>query len=191
MSDIIQNLCQCRVDCISLFIAFLTLIATIWIPHKIKWEQLYQQLLSEYRSHDFGVAIMEIGMFFHDDCNNDVSNIPEKYAERFRHDFYEDKKNTAKEHNLHYQRRLLTQFYYQLDLCAKSFSIGKKRIQRDFSSKESDLLKIVFYMNETSGSPEIFIDIKTYDRIGNVKKGINTYIKHIYSILKQSPNYVR
>ena len=179
------------IDVFTLIIAILTFIATITIPHRIKWEQFYQQLLSDYRSHDFGVAIMEIGLFFHDNCSNDVSNIPKEYAARFNHDFYTDKENVSKEHNLHYQRRLLTQFYYQLDLCAKPFRIGKKRIQRDFTSRESDLLKILFYMNEASQQSDVFIDITTPDRIGPCKKGMNSYIKDMYSILKESPKYVR
>lgn len=167
------------------------IVVAFWIPHKIKWEQLYQQLLSEYRGHDFGVAIMEIGMFFHKDCGNDVSQIQERYTARFMHDFYEDKEHVSKEHNLHYQRRLLTQFYYQLALCAKSFSIGKKRVQRDFTSKEADLLKILFYMNDAALSSDVFIEIKTSDRSGFSKKGMNSYIKHVYMILKESPAYVR
>ncbi len=177
-------------DFITIFLSIFTLIATIWIPHKIKWEQLYQQLLSEYRSHEFGVAIMEIGKFFHNECGNDVENIPGKYAERFSKEV-SNEFDKETEHVLHYQRRLLTQFYYQLDLCAKSIFIGKRRVQRDFSSKESDLLKIVFYMNEACLNSDVFIDIRTSDRIGSAKKGMNSYINHVYSILKESPAYVR
>lgn len=196
MFEFIKDLCHWKntlssTDCITIFIAVVTLIVAIRIPHRIKWEQFYQQLLSDYRSHDFGVAIMEIGMFFNKQCSNDISKIPEEYAARFHHDFGSGKEKTLKEHNLHYQRRLLTQFYYQLDLCANSSYIGKKRIQRDFTSKESDLLKILFYMNKASQQPGVFIDITTSDRVGPCKKGMNSYIKDMYSILKESPNYVR
>lgn len=179
------------IDILSFAVAIAALYFAIRIPHRIKWEQFYQQLLSDYRSHDFGVAIMEIGMFFNKQCSNDISKIPEEYAARFHHDFGSGKEKTPKEHNLHYQRRLLTQFYYQLDLCANSSYIGKKRIQRDFTSKESDLLKILFYMNEASQQPGVFIDITTADRVGPCKKGMNSYIKDMYSILKKSPGYVR
>ncbi len=179
------------VDVLTLIVAVVTLFFAIRIPRKIQWEQFYQQLLSDYRSHDFGVAIMEIGMFFNKKCSNDVSRIQKEYVARYNQDFCVNKKDTSKEHILHYQRRLLTQFYYQLDLCARSSYIGKKRIQRDFTSKESDLLKILFYMNEAALSQNVFIDIKTPDRIGRAKKGMSYYIKDIYSILKESPDYVR
>ncbi len=196
MYEFIQDLCNWKntlspIDCIMFLIAVVTLIVAIRIPHRIQWEQFYQQLLSDYRSHDFGVAIMEIGMFFNKKCSNDVSRIQKEYAARYNQDFCVNKKDTSKEHILHYQRRLLTQFYYQLDLCARSSYIGKKRIQRDFTSKESDLLKILFYMNEAALSQNVFIDIKTPDRIGPAKKGMNYYIKDMYSILKESPDYVR
>ncbi len=165
----------------------------VWIPKKISWEQLYSSLLIDYYSCDFGAAIMGVLRFFNKDCNNDIEKIEDKYCVQVKELF---KKNSSvcdisNDQNLYYQRRLLTQFYYQLDLCARSRFIGKKRIQRDFSSKEANLLKVLFYMNNATLSPEIFMDISTDDRIPKNPKGINSYIKHIYSVLKDTPDYIR
>lgn len=173
--------------------AFFACILAWWIPYKIKWEQLYQQLISEYRGYSFGVAIMEIGLFFRNECLNNVDNIQKNYLNHFKNDFDKEKcsPQQSSENILHYQRRLLTQFYYQLDLCAKSIFIGKRRVQRDFSSKESDLLKILFYMNEAALSSKVFVDITCSDGIPLTKKDINSYIRHIYCVLKESPNYIR
>lgn len=169
-------------------------VLAIWIPKKISWEQLYSSLLIDYYSYDFGAAIMGVVQFFNKICKNDIENIKEEYIKQIKILFPNDlseKSKISNEQNLHYQRRLLTQFYYQLDLCARSHFIGSKRIQKDFSSKEANLLKVLFYMNEASTSPEIFMDISTDDRLPKKTKGINSYIKHIYWILKSSPDYIR
>ncbi len=175
-------------------VAIVACILAIWIPKKISWEQLYSNLLIDYYSYDFGAAIMGIVYFFNKDCNNDIDRIQTEYVKKIKELFKNNtvvNKDVPNDQNLYYQRRLLTQFYYQLDLCARSHFIGKKRIQRDFSSKEANLLKILFYMNKATESPEIFMDISTDDRLPKNPKGINSYIKHIYSVLKDTPNYIR
>ncbi|MBR7064292.1 MAG: hypothetical protein IKI31_04015, partial [Treponema sp.] len=140
--------------------------------------------------------VMGIVLFFHDDCEKEIDNISQRYGEIFQIQFSKDKKtgnyfSVPNDNSLHLQRRLLVQFYVQLDLCARSFFIGKKRVQKDFTSKEANLLKILYYMNEAANKEPIFMDISTSERIENGKRGINSYISHIYSILKNSPEYVR
>ena len=169
-------------------------ILAIWIPKKISWEQLYSNLLIDYYSYDFGAAIMGVVLFFNRNCENDIEKVRGEYIKQVKELFSDgcfEQSTVSNDNNLYYQRRLLTQFYYQLDLCARSHFIGQKRIQKDFSSKEANLLKVLFYMNEASTSPEIFMDISTDDRLPKKTKGINSYIKHIYWILKSSPDYIR
>ena len=169
-------------------------IFAIWIPKKIAWEQLYSNLLIDYYSYDFGAAIMGVIYFFNKDCNNDIDRIQVEYVKKIKELFKNNSvvnKEVPNDQNLYYQRRLLTQFYYQLDLCTRKRFIGKKRIQRDFSSKEANLLKILYYMNKATESPEIFMDVSTDDRLPRNSKGINSYIKHIYSVLKDAPDYIR
>lgn len=168
-------------------------ILAFWIPKKIKWEQMYSQLLTDYCGYDFGAAVMGVVLFFHNDCNNNVDNIPDRYKERFLKDFSIENNNSSvpNDKNLHLQRRLLVQFYCQLDLCARSIFIGKRRVQKDFSSKEANLLKILYFMNEAANTEPIFMDISSDERIRHDKHGINSYISNIYSLLKDSPEYIR
>ena len=197
--EFIYNLCQWKntlspSDCVSILVAIITLIATVYIPKKIKWEQMYTQLLSDYRGYDFGAAIMGVIFFFHEDCSCDVEKIKRKYTEWFNREFKNkrnDDNKLSNDQNLHYQRRLLTQFYYLLDQCARSRFIGKKRVQKDFSSKEANLLKVLYYMNEAASSDGIYMDISTADRIPPNAKSINVYIKHIYDLLRKSKPYIR
>ncbi|MCR4954665.1 MAG: hypothetical protein K6A43_11400 [Treponema sp.] len=191
-TDIISPLVQILLSVVACYLAW-------YIPNKLSWEQRYSQLLADYRGYDFGAAVMGITMFFNKCCNNDVGLIEKEYREIFQAQFKnqwipnKDKymPEVPNDQNLHFQRRLLTQFYWDLDQCTKSIFIGKKRIQRDFSSKESNLLKVLYYMNEASQEEGIFIDITTDDRLTPNAKSINKYIKHIYNILKDAKPYVR
>ena len=161
---------------------------------------MYSQLLSDYCGYDFGAAIMGVVFFFYKDCGCDAGKIQEKYAECFKKQFENQmnrgntncncgnaKDEIPNDKNLHYQRRLLSQFYFLLDQCARSPFIGKRRVQKDFSSKEANLLKVLYYMNEAAtDAPGVFMDISIDDRIPPNPKSINKYVKHIYGILKDA-----
>ena len=195
MFNMIFLCCNCSNWGIGEILSLINIVVAIFIgviiPKKIAWEQRYSSLLVEYRSHDFGEAIMEIGLFFHDICKNDVSKIEREYTLIFVNDFYGANKTNDRCTKLHYQRRLLSQFYWDLDQCANSVFIRKKRIQKDFSSKEANLLKILYYLNLAAESPNVFKDLSCDDRLPPKAKSINIYIKDIYNILKDAPPYIR
>ena len=176
-------------DIISIGLSFVAIIIAIWIPRKIQWEQRYNQLLSEYRGHDFGTAVTDIGRFFYYTCNKDVSRIEDEYAKRYNDEIENKELDNSKK--LHYQRRLLAQFYWDLDVCAHSIYIGKRRVQKDFTSREANLLKIIYYMNNASQSPQVFYDLSCPDLLPPPAKSINKQIKDIYKILKNAKPYVR
>ena len=185
------NLIQTIFSTLACFLAW-------FIPRKISWEQRYSQLLADYRGYDFGAAVMGIIIFFNKSCHNDVNQIEKEYTAIFKKQFgnqlnknYAFDKYVSNEQNLHLQRRILTQFYWDLDQCATSHFISKKRIQRDFTTKEANLLKILYYMNDASQADGIYMDIKTDDRLTPNPQSINKYIKHIYNILKDAKPYVR
>jgi hypothetical protein len=186
-------------ETVAVILAVISWFWAIYIPRKISWEQRYSQLMSDYRGTDFGAAVLGITMFFNKSCNNDINKIEKKYREiyqaQFKNQWNPDKDNYKPEvpndQNLHFQRRLLTQFYWDLDQCATSHYISKKRIQRDFTSKEANLLKILYYMNDASQTAGIYMDITTDDRLTPNPQSINKYIKHIYNILKDAKPYVR
>ena len=88
---------------------------------------------------------------------------------------------------LHYQRRLLAQFYYQLDLCANSHFIRKKRIYRDFTKGETNLVRLLFLMDRAVDESDVlFKDISCDERVPRKAKGMNHYLADIYRVLKNS-----
>ena len=157
---LLQQIADNKFDIIQIVLSVIACVFAWFIPKRIMWEQTYSSLMSDYRSYDFGIAVQGIVEFFAVDCNYDVKNIKGEYERRFVRDVYdldlhgmfslETVREKLKGRNpaeirvkspdlcLHYQRRLLAQFYYQLDLCARSPFIGKRRVCRDFTSREAD-----------------------------------------------------
>ena len=62
-------------DIIQSISGVLAVIFAIYIPEKIKQEQRYSQLLSDYRGYDFAVAVQGVIQFFTKDCKSDVERI--------------------------------------------------------------------------------------------------------------------
>ena len=150
---------------IQAILAFASCVIAWFIPNRIMWEQSYSSLLSDYRSYDFGIAVQGIVEFFAVDCKSDVKNIKEEYERRFREDI-EKIREKSPELCLHYQRRLLAQFYYQLDLCARSPFIGKRRVRRDFTSRETDIVRLLYLMGSAADdSGVLFKDIFCDERV--------------------------
>ena len=173
MLDFIQKLCYWEhslspTDCISILISCAACVLAWFIPKRIMWEQTYSTLAAEYRSYDFAVAIQSVIEFFVITCKSNYENIPSEYRKRFIKDMYGEKwekysylddeallEKLRKENPseivpadtkkvLNYHKRLLTQYFHDLSLCAKSPFIGKKRVQRDFTKSEAKIMKILF-----------------------------------------------
>ena len=192
---LIQTIC-------SVFAVFLA----CYIPEKIKWNQFYSNLISEYRSYDFAIAVQGVVEFFTIDCDSDVTKIPEKYKERFMKEIYGfegeesnekiDKKKLLQKDSdktLHFQRRLLTQFYWELDSCLKSSFIGSRHVKKDFTRGESNIIKILYFMNEAVDNDEIlYKDICFDERLPTIKraKGINKSLVHLSEELKNTKRYI-
>ena len=187
--------------------------ALAWIiPKRIMWEQTYSSLIHDYRSYDFAVAVQGIVEFFSIECQNSVKRIPLEYKKRFLSDIYglqntqintlEDLQKNAKSLNfnqespeacLHYQRRLLAQYFYQLDLCARSIFIGKRRVTKDFTQGEAHLIRILFLIDNAIDESEILKkDISCDFRMPRHEhiRGMNTYLSHIYSVIRKSKPYM-
>ncbi|MBR4464750.1 MAG: hypothetical protein IKS40_09070 [Treponema sp.] len=180
---------------IQTMLAFLALIAATWIPHKIKWEQMYSSLLDEYRSFDYAIALQRIIEFFVTECKNDVNNIKPLYRKHFEEEIMDKKGDIKKENCLHFQRRLLAQFFWQLNQCANSFAIGKRRIAQDFTSSEAKLIKILIYIGEVIDNDEtgiLYKDISSDERVRKIEhyKGQNKSLAEIYHILKNSKRFI-
>ena len=184
----------------------LAVILAWYIPKKIKWDQFYSNLISEYRSYDFAIAVQGVVEFFTIDCDSDVTNISKKYKERFMKEIYGfkgeelnekiDKKKLLQKDSdktLHFQRRLLTQFYWELDSCLKSSFIGARHVKKDFTRGESNIIKILYFMNEAVDNDEIlYKDICFDERLPTIKraKGINKSLVHLSEELKNTKRYI-
>ena len=178
---------------ISLFIAIITLLMTIYIPKKLSWEQYYNSLITEYRSMEFGKAMQGVILFYTETCGRDASRIYKEYEKRYKEEVL-NKCNKPYEDVLHYQRRLLAQFFLDLEKCANTpfYYIGKTRVQNDFTKSTKKLVKILYFMDLAVDNPEIFVDISCHERIPKTSqvKGMNKHLCHMYEMLKDSKEYI-
>ncbi|MGP1491507.1 MAG: hypothetical protein ACTTI6_10690, partial [Treponema sp.] len=73
--------------------------------------------------------------------------------------------NGKYENSLHFQRRLLSQYYYQLAALRYQggwfIRLSKKKVREDFTAREAKLLSLLSYMNKAAEN--IFTD---YDIAG-------------------------
>lgn len=184
------------VPCLTLLVAIATLFATIYISRKIAWESYYNELNREYRSLEFGKAMQGIILFFVNDCNKDISKIQREYELKYLQQVSRtNSMNLSAEDTLHYQRRMLAQFFVDLEKCANipSYYIGKKRVQNDYTSGTKDLVRILFFMGiAIENSSILFQDISCDERVPKSQriKGQNKHLSHMYEILKESKEYM-
>lgn len=184
------------VPCLTLLVAIATLFATIYISRKIAWESYYNELNREYRSLEFGKAMQGIILFFVNDCNKDISKIQREYELKYLQQVSRtNSMNLSAEDTLHYQRRMLAQFFVDLEKCANipSYYIGKKRVQNDYTSGTKDLVRILFFMGiAIENSLILFQDISCDERVPKSQriKGQNKHLSHMYEILKESKKYM-
>ena len=70
---------------------------------------------------------------------------------------------------------------------ARSHFIGKKRLRRDFTQGETNLVRLLFLMdNAVIDSDVLFKDISCDERVPRKAKGMNHYLCDIYRVLKNS-----
>lgn len=178
---------------IPIIISLLTLFITIYIPKKLAWEQFYNTLISEYRSIVFGKAVQNIIRFYINTCDSDISRIQKEYEQIFRKEIEDSE--ICNENTLHYDRRLLAQFFIDLDKCAKTrwYYIGKKRVLKDFTKGTQNIVKILYFMNNAvENSSLMYKEITFYEKIPKSTSlcGINKYLAHMSEILNQSKKYI-
>lgn len=171
----------------SVIISFVALIVTISIPVQVMKFQRYTGLMSTYMSFGFAHALQSVIKFFYKDCNCDVERIPEEYKKRFESDFDVMSEDKDIENILHYQRRLLNDFFLELEMCRESSWVLRRRIRKDWTTSEAFICKILIYMNKAvDEDPEMFMDIASikYERMPKVK-GLNEYLARLYNTLKK------
>ncbi len=190
LQQIQRNISDNTLGTIQVALAVAACVLAWFIPKRIMWEQTYSSLMSDYRSYGFGVAVQGIVEFFAVDCKSDVENIRREYERRFGEDIGKIREKSP-ELCLHYQRRLLAQFFYQLDLCARSPFIGKRRVRRDFTSREADIARLLYLMGRAvDESGVLFKDVSCDERVPRNARGLNGYLADMHYLLKASKPYM-
>jgi hypothetical protein len=132
---------------IAVFLAF-------FIPRRIMVNQLYAGLIQEYRSPKMGAAILSIFSFYVKDCGNNAANIAARYAEKYEEQIekpLENKQAVDYAQTLHFQRRLVSQFYGDMaDLYyQRRFpGLSTRELRGWFTPREVKLLAILLHMAE-------------------------------------------
>lgn len=179
---------------LTLIVAIVTLVMTIYIPKKLAWEQYYNSLIIEYRSMEFGKAMQSVILFYTETCGKNVTRIYDEYEKRYIEEVLHQKDHKTSEDVLHFQRRLLAQFFLDLEKCANTpfYFIGKARVQNDFTTGTKNLVKILYFMDLAVNNPNIYADISCEEKIPKSSriKGMNKHLCHMYEILKESKDYI-
>lgn len=177
-------------DILSIVISLITLLVTFSIPIQIMKFQRYTGLMSTYMSHEFGHAFQSVINFFYDECDCDVEKIPAKYKERYYKDFgklNDGNGGVFDVHDvLHYHRRLLNDYFLELEMCRESSIFLRRRIHKEWTTSEAWVVKILIYMNKTvSSDSELFKDISGIKREKMPKTiGLSKHLEHFYNALK-------
>ena len=170
----------------ALFVAWRTLRKTTEIASNQQWNTL----VTEYRSTEFGIAVKAICDFYIDDCNSDFNNIRAKYKERYVRDMKLVKyRRINMKDTLHFQRRLVSQYYWHLEnyfQSKKNEREIKKIAEQYFSKKEINIIAIVYEMNNTVDKDEtIYRKLKFVQDISIESDNVALMNKNLLSLHKQ------
>lgn len=172
---------------VQIVISVVAIIFAIYIPIQIMKFQRYTSLSSTYMSLEFAHAFQSVIDFFYKECECDVEKIAEKYKERFNEDFNDKRKEFDINKTLHYQRRLLNDYFLELEMCRESSWYLRKIISKDWTTSEAYVCKILVYMNKAVDEDlEMFMDISSikYERMPKVK-GLSEYLTRFYNALRK------
>jgi len=160
---------------ISTIISFATLIAAIYIPSKVMVNQIFADLISDYRSPEMGAAILALFHFYVRECKEDINVISDKYKDKYNEEIEKylstidkDLHNTNNPKNgdkdfsntLHFQRRMVAQFYFNMAVLRYKYSLftrlSLRKMKMWFTSNDVKLLGIILHMAEPAG--KMFIE---------------------------------
>lgn len=185
--------------------------ATFYIPEKMMNNQLYAGLITEYREPEIGEAVIAVIDFYTNDCNSDITRIEDEYLKRYekevapldkekRINHYiqeseavdinrQDTKCNNKEfkNTLHFQRRLLSQYYYQLAALryegCRLTRLSQEKVREDFTAREAKLLRLLIEMNKAAEKKFIEYDVGDIPYILENKQ--NVLLEKLYDEAQQ------
>jgi hypothetical protein len=142
---------QILLSVITVILSIIAIRAARYIPHRIMVNQRYSDMMKEYRSTEMGTAIFSIFHFYVQDCKNNSDAIAGKYKEKYDGQIKEPLEK-GKEINysgtLHFQRRLVAQFYFDLARLRYEDRLPVKHLREWFTPREVTLLAIILHMVE-------------------------------------------
>ncbi|AEF82859.1 hypothetical protein [Leadbettera azotonutricia] len=163
------NMCYINVNALknifeilALIVSIAALIIACCIPHRVMVNQIYADLLSQYRSTEMGAAIFSVFQFYVNECKRNPALIAEKYKKRYKEEIKDKLPKSDAEENcgneyqeinfqntLHFKRRLIEQWYFHLATLRydyKFMNLRARKLKEDFTYVESRLLLIIYYM---------------------------------------------
>jgi len=145
-------------------LGILTIFVSIFIPRRIFKNQVFSELLNEYRSFSMGIAVKHIWDFFRDDCNKEIKKVVDEYYRIKEIDEELNKTEEDWKNSLHYHRRLVSQFYRHIAmfLFGRFPKIRERKIKSFFIKGDFDILKIIVpieqsFVEKEGEVPESFI----------------------------------
>jgi hypothetical protein len=124
--------------------------------------QTYAAFWDAYRQPEMGGAILTVMHFFTHDCHKNISEINEAYKKRYNDEIECNlgKTNMDFAKTLHFQRRLIAYWYWQLAMLRYDYGIyglSKRRLKKEFTEKERYLISLIYHMGPPAA--ECFEDI--------------------------------
>jgi hypothetical protein len=154
---------------IPLAVAAVALWVAIKIPRRIMVNQIFADLVKEYRSSEMGAAILSVCHFYKENRDNLGKEYRKEYENQIENKLGgrkqinsppEDKDPIDYAHTLHFQRRLIAQFYstlayHRYKLCCPR--ISNKQLRYWFTPNEVKLLGVILHM--TGPASNVFVDV--------------------------------
>jgi hypothetical protein len=165
-------------------LAIAALIAAVWIPRQIMVNQLFADLVKEYRSTEMGAAVFSVFHFFVKDCGKDVGHIAAVYEKKYNQQIRDPLKAGTKpdyDNALHFQRRMVSQFYSdmaRLRYDRRFIKLSAKDMKFWFTPKEVQLFAILLHMVKPASS--VFEDSGTVSEPPQDEVPMNDLIYKLY-----------
>lgn len=141
---------------ISIGISLIILLFAILIPRRISKNQLFSELVSEYRSDRMGQAIKAVWDFYRKvtGCESrDVTDIfrnrtklLKEYAKEYKDIYNKEKPFEELRNHIHFHRRVIIDFYKSIALLryGSGAKLSRKKIKEFFSLGGFDIIAIVW-----------------------------------------------
>jgi hypothetical protein len=195
MGDVLKN-SELIVATVSAIAAIIACFLAYCIPKRIMGNQLFADLVAEYRKPEMGGAILSL-FYFYDECKRNKKDINCEYKKIYERQIksklpvitnlcaIDNETTTDMKINfadtLHFQRRLAAQFYTDMaDLYAEHSCYCSliKKINNWFTPKELQLLKIILLLSKPSG--DVFINVDVSEELPDIDVQMYKSIRNLY-----------